>query len=54
MKFLFKLFVVFATVVFALISVIKIIQGCSYKEAVGIVEQLFKEIKESCCKCYLH
>ncbi len=51
MKFLIKLFAAFAAVVFALVTVIKIVQGCSYKEAVGIAEDLFKDICESCCSC---
>ena len=51
MKFLFKLFAAFAAVVFALVTVIKIVQGCSYKEAVGIVEVLFKDRCKSCCSC---
>ena len=51
MKFLIKIFAAFAAMVFVVVTVIKIVQGCSYKEAVGIAEELFKEIKDSCCKC---
>ena len=51
MKFLIKIFAAFAAMVLIVVTVIKFVQGCSYKEAVGIAEELFKEIKDSCCKC---
>ena len=54
MKFFIKLFAAFAAMIFALVTVIKIVQGCSYKEAVGIAEELFKEIGESCCRCCMN
>ena len=54
MKFLIKLFAAFTAMIFTLITVIKIVQGCSYKEAVGIAEEFLKEMKESCCKCCSH
>ena len=54
MKFLIKLFAAFAAIIFVLITFIKIVQGCSYKEAVGIAEELFKEIRESCCRCCMN
>jgi len=44
MKIIFKLFLMFLGVVFAGIAVIKFLQGCSWKDAVGIAEELFKEI----------
>ncbi len=44
MKVIFKLFLVFLAVVFAGLALIKFIQGCSWKEAVGLAEELFKEI----------
>ena len=51
MKSIIRLFAAFAAVVFALIAVIKIVQGCSWKEAVGIAEEFCKEIRENCCRC---
>ena len=44
MKMLFKLFLLFTAVIVAGIAVIKFVQNCSWKEAVGIAEELFKEI----------
>ena len=51
MKTLIRIFTVFAAVVFVLVTVIKLVRGCSYKEAVGIAEELCKEIIDSCCIC---
>ena len=51
MKTLIKLFATIAAIIFALIAVIKIVQGCSWKEAVGIAEEFCNEIRENCCKC---
>lgn len=51
MKFIIKLFMAFATMVFVLATAIKIVQGCSYKEAAGILEEFWNEIMESCCRC---
>ena len=48
MKTIFRLIVVFASAVVALIALIKYIKGCSWKDAVGILEELFKELKEAC------
>ena len=52
MKFILKLFMFATAIVFSVVAVIKIIQGCSWKEAVGIAEELWKEISEPfryCC-----
>ena len=38
MKFILKLFMLVSATVFAVIAVIKVIEGCSWKEAVGIAE----------------
>ena len=51
MKSLIKLFAAIAAVIFALVAVIKIVQKCSWKEAVGILEELCCEIRENCCPC---
>ncbi len=34
-----------------LVTVIKVVQGCSYKEAVGIAEELFAELRDVCRNC---
>lgn len=44
MKFMIKLFLFFTAVAFLFIALIKVIQNCSWKEAVGITEELLKEI----------
>lgn len=51
MKFLIKLFMAFAAIIFVLVTIIKIVQGCSYQEAVDILEEFWNEIMESysCC-----
>ena len=49
MKFLIKLFTAFTALVFVLVTVIKLVQGCSYKEAVGIVEEIWKEVMQVLC-----
>ena len=36
-----------SAIIFVVVTVIKIVQGCSYKEAVGITEELWNEIMES-------
>ncbi|MFC1606990.1 hypothetical protein ACFL47_03375 [Candidatus Latescibacterota bacterium] len=51
MKTLLKLFATFAAVIFTLIAVIKFVQGCTWKEAVGIAEEFFKELRENCPCC---
>ena len=48
MKFIFRLFVFLAAISFVLVAVIKYVKGCSWKDAVGIVEELWIEMKESC------
>ena len=47
MKFLIKLFMAISAIIFIVVTIIKIVQGCSYKEAVGITEELWNEIMES-------
>jgi len=51
MKTLFKLFAFAAIVLFAAATIIKLVQGTSYKEAVGIMEEFCKEIREKCRCC---
>ncbi|MFC1551377.1 hypothetical protein ACFL6P_02310 [Candidatus Latescibacterota bacterium] len=51
MKFLLRIFMAVSALLFTLVTVIKIVQGCSYKEAVGIAEELYAEIKDSCGRC---
>ena len=49
MKTLLRLFAVFAAMLVALVAIIKFVQKCSWKEAVGIAEELWNEIRENCC-----
>jgi len=51
MKILFKLFAVFAVIVVVLVAVIKFVQRCSWKEAVGILEEFCNEMRTMCCSC---
>ena len=46
-----KLCAAFALLVVVVVTVIKVVQGCSYKDAVGIAGELVKEMRESCCRC---
>ena len=48
MNTLFKVFVTVVVVIIGLVTVIKIIQKCSWKDAVGIVEEFFNEMRENC------
>ena len=48
MKALFRLFLFISGALVGLITIIKYVQGCSWKDAVGIAEQLWKEITEVC------
>jgi len=52
MKSLFRFFAACAAVLFALVAVIKFVQKCSWKEAVGILEEFCKESCENfrCCR----
>ena len=52
MKFILRLFMFASALVFSVIAVIKVIQGCTWKEAVGIAEELWKEITEPVRYCY--
>lgn len=48
MKFLIKLFMLIASLFFAVVLVIKFVQGCTLKEAVGILEEFCTELRENC------
>ena len=52
MKTIIKIFATFAAVIFAMIAVIKFVQGCSWKEAVGIAEEFCNEMRGNCPLCY--
>ena len=47
MKFLIKLFMAISAMIFVVVTVIKFFQGCSYKEAIGIIEEIWNEIIKS-------
>jgi hypothetical protein len=51
MKFFLKLLVFIATSLFIVATVIKFTQKVTYKEAVGIMEELCKEMKAKCPCC---
>ena len=48
MKTLAKILVTVLFVVAGMITVIKFVQGCSWKDAIGIFEEFVNEMKESC------
>jgi len=53
MKVFFRLLAGIALLVVVVITVIKLVQRCSWKDALGIAEQLCKEVSEpfrSCCR----
>ena len=51
MRALFKLITLVATLLFVIATVIKFTQKVSYKEAIGIMEELCKEFSSKCCCC---
>ena len=51
MKTLFKLVVLIAFLAFAVVTFIKIVGKWLWKEAIGIAEELWKEMTESCGCC---
>ena len=51
MKTLVKMLVTAVVVIVGLVAVIKVVQRCSWKEAVGIFEEFVNEIRESCRCC---
>ncbi len=50
MKILVRLFICTAVFLFVVATAIKMIQRTSYKEAVGIMKEFWKEMKESSVK----
>ena len=50
MKTLVKVLVTVVVIILGLVTVIKIVQKCSWKEAVGIVEEFCNEMRENCRK----
>lgn len=51
MKLLVRLVALASLVLVVCVAVIKYVQGCSWKEAVGILEEFVKEMRSSCCVC---
>ena len=51
MKVFLKMLAFVATALFIVATVIKFTQKVSYKEAIGIMEELCKEIKSKCRCC---
>ena len=44
MKLIFRLLVTLAVLCFIMVTIIKIVQKCSYREALGTAEELLKEL----------
>ena len=53
MKTIVKLLVTAVVVIVGLVAVIKFVQRCSWKEAVGIFEEFVDEMRER-CRCCCH
>ena len=51
MKFIIRLFTGITALLFILVAMVKFVRKCSWREAAGIVEEFWNEIKESCCIC---
>jgi hypothetical protein len=51
MKLLFKIILTVVILLVVMIAIIKHVAKCSWKDAFGIIEQLAKEVKGSCCVC---
>lgn len=51
MKILMRLITCTAVFLFAVATIIKFLQGTTYKEAVGIMEEYWKEMKQRCVHC---
>ena len=51
MKTLFKAFAIAAAALFAVATIIKFARGTTYKDAVGIMEEMCKEMREKCACC---
>ena len=51
MKVFIKLLTIIATALFVIATIIKFTQNVSYKEAVGIMEELCKEMMSKCRCC---
>lgn len=50
-KMVCRLVAFVAVVLVATVTIIKFVQGVSFKEAVGIMEELCKEMSKNCCCC---
>ena len=51
MKICIKIFAVIAVVFVIFLTVVKIVQKCSWKDSMGIIEELWKEMKANCFIC---
>ena len=51
MKTLVRVLITIAVIPVAVVTVIKFVRKCSWKEAVGITEELWIEIKNACTCC---
>ena len=51
MKTCFKIFSIIAALFLVSLAVIKHVQKCSWKDALGIMEEMWKEVKANCFIC---
>ncbi len=51
MKVLFRLIMFVSTVIVAMLAVIKFTRRCSWVEAAGILDELWKDMRASCPCC---
>lgn len=51
MKNCIKIFAVLAVLFVIFLAVIKFVQKCSWKDSMGIIEELWKEAKANCFIC---
>ena len=51
MKMILSIFVAIAVMLFGFVALIKFVCNCSWKEAVGIAEEFWEEVKQSCPLC---
>ena len=51
MKTLVKLLIIAVAIPVAIVAIIKFVRQCSWKDAVGIAEELWQECKNKCACC---
>jgi len=51
MKTCFKIFALISALFIIFLAIIKHVQKCSWKDAMGIMEEMWKEVKANCFMC---